>query len=205
MMSNIKLWFLKGFNAGKSVQKLEHKHKKVDGKSIWGEIEKSLGIFKDMNLINYKGENIKYNIHLNKIYKKMDVIIKKFGMNLSEFCPKSSHFFMQLKNIVKSKSDFNVQLNRVVQLGFNAGQLSVFIEKNTLCEDRRQLIVDLVKTYNMLDLDTYIDKENQDIINKKYLNGSEFDLTNKKGGGNLYYEKYKNYKAKYLTLMQKNN
>lgn len=210
--SNSKLWFMNGFKAGKSAQKLEHKHEKVDGKSIWGKIESGLDSLKDVNLTDNEGNNIKYNSDLNKIYEEMDVIINKFGMNLSEFCPKSNHFFTQLKNIVKAKSNFNVQLNRIAQLGFNAGQLSVFIKNDTLCEDRRKLIVDLVEKYNMLDLDTYVNLDAQAIINEKYLDGTKFDLTKidsdtdkeLHGGTDIYYEKYMKYKAKYLKLKSNN-
>ena len=210
--SNTKLWFLKGFNAGKSVQKLEHKHESVDGRAVWGKIENGLGSLKDAKLTDEEGHNLKYNSSLNEIYEEMDVIINKFGMNLSEFCPKSNHFFTQLKNIVKAKSDFNIQLNRIAQLGFNAGQLSVFIKNNTLCEDRKKMVSDFVEKYNMLDLDAYVSQDLQATINKKYLDGTEFDLTKvesdsdegQKGGTVLYYGKYMKYKAKYMKLKSKN-
>ena len=212
-ISVTKLWFLKGFNAGKTAQKLEHKHKTVDGKAIWGKIESEMVYLKDVNLTDEDGENLKYNSSLNELYEEMDIIINKFGMNLSEFCPKSNHFFTQLKNIVKAKSNFNIQLNRVAQLGFNAGQLSIFINKNTLCEDRQKLIVDLVEKYKMLDLDTYVSIETQSTIDKKYLNETELDLskvtsveeTAQVGGENNYHGKYMKYKAKYMKLKSNNS
>ena len=65
----------------------------------------------------------------------MDKIISKYKMDESEFNPKSNHFFYQLKNLVKAKSNFNIKLNRVMQLDFNDGQLSVFIDRGTLTDD----------------------------------------------------------------------
>jgi hypothetical protein len=205
---------MRGFNSGKSAQKLEHKHETVDGKAVWGKIESELSSLKDVNLTDDDGENLKYNSSLNELYDEMDVIINKFGMSLSEFCPKSNHFFTQLKNIVKAKSNFNIQINRIAQLGFNAGQLSVFIKKNTLCEDRRKLVADLVEKYNMFNLDTYVSLDVQSVINTKYLDGTEYDLNRtereikhkdagdeeQEGGGKSYYEKYMKYKAKYMKL-----
>ena len=41
--TTIEYWFKKGFNAGVKVQIEEHKtKKKVDGRAIWGEIEKQI-------------------------------------------------------------------------------------------------------------------------------------------------------------------
>jgi hypothetical protein len=123
----------------------------------------------------------------------MNIIINKYAMDKSEFDPKSNHFFCQLKNLVKAKSDFNIQLNRVMQLGFNAGQLSIFIKKGTLPEDRLDDITEFIERYNMTDLNTYISPENQEIINSKYLGSME-------GGNNIYHGKYLKYKGKYLRL-----
>jgi hypothetical protein len=208
-MSNLKLWFDKAFKKGKSVQKQEHKGKKVDGRAIWAKIENKLITLKDKNLTDDSSSNLKYNSTLDSLYDIMDVIIEKFGMDKSEFCPKSNHFFMQLKNLVKVKSDFNIQVNRVAQLGFNAGQLSVFIKKETLCEDRRKLIVDLVDKYNMFNINTYVTPTMQSIINTKYLDGTDLDLREKdrdehiQKGGDLHYVKYMKYKSKYLMLKNK--
>jgi hypothetical protein len=204
--SNIKLWFKKAFEAGKSVQKQEHAHIEVDGRAVWGTIEKRIGSLRDVNLTDESDVELRYNSSLLELYEQMDEIIKKFGMGLSEFCPKSNHFFMQLKNLVVGKSNFIIQLNRVAQLGFNAGQLRVFVKKNTLCEDRRMLIRELVEKYKMFDLDTYIDTSTQKLINTKYLDGTEFDLTKELSGGGVitnYEIKYKKYKTKYLELKSK--
>ena len=203
-MSTVKLWFNKAFKEGKKAQKKEHKHETVDGRAIWGKIESQMGSLKDKNLTDDSDSNLTYNSSLYELYTEMDVIIEKFGMDKSEFCPKSNHFFTQLKNLVKAKSNFIIQLNRVAQLGFNAGQLSVFIKKGTLCDDRRKIITDLIEKYKMLELDTYVSREVQTIINTKYLSEIEInedeDEQVQEGGGNMYYVKYMKYKSKYLQL-----
>jgi hypothetical protein len=56
----------------------------------------------------------------------MNDIIKVFGMNKSEFNTKCNHFFCQLMNLVDKKSNFEIKLNKIMKLGFYAGQLSVF-------------------------------------------------------------------------------
>ena len=206
-MSNLQLWFNKAFEAGKNVQQQEHKGEMVDGRAVWGEIESKISDLKDRELTDDSGEKLKYNFSLNDLYSKMDGIIENFDMDKSEFTPKSNHFFMQLKNLVKNKSNFNIQLNRVAQLGFNAGQLSIFLEKGTLPEDRRELIAKLVKEYKMLELDTYVSSDVQLTINRKYLDGTKFDLSItqiddklQEGITNMYYVKYMKYKSKYLKL-----
>ena len=73
---------------------------------------------------------------------------------------------MQLNNLVDDKSNFNIQLNRVAQIGFNAGQIYIFIKNNTLQEDRCKKIVNLVLKYKMFELDTYISSDIQELINK---------------------------------------
>ena len=164
----IKSLFDEAFEAGKNVQIKEHASENVDGKLVWNLLEAKTGDLKNKILIN-KSENIKYNQSLENIYCEMDKIIVKYKMNESEFLPISNHFFCQLKNLVKSKSNFNIQLNRVMQLGFNAGQLSVFIENKTLLEDRYNEISNFIKKYKMLELDTYVDIIKQSIINKLHL------------------------------------
>ena len=126
----IKKLFEEAYLAGRTVQTKEHKGETIDGKQVWQKLEEKTGSLKNQNLTNTDGENIRYNGELENIYVKMDVIIQDFAMDANEFEPKSNHFFCQLKNLVVAKSGFNVQLNRVMQLGFNAGQLSIFIEKN---------------------------------------------------------------------------
>jgi len=112
-----------------------------------------------------------------------------------EMNPKSNHFFCQLKNLVVKKSNYNIQINRVMQLGYNAGQLSIFIERNTLPDDRKAEITQLVREYNMLDLNTYVSLQNQNIINSKFLGSLKMT-----GGNDIYYSKYLKYKSKYMQL-----
>ncbi len=196
-MTSVLELFNDGFKLGVSVQTREHNKEIVDGKKEWNQLEEKTGELKDKNLVGPNGSNIKYNDQLNQIYERMDQIISKFEMDKNEFNPKSNHFFCQLKNLVKAKSNFNVQLNRVMQLGFNAGQLSVYINKNTLLEDRRDEIKKFVEKYKMFDLETYINKDTQKIINEQYFK-SEL-----KGGSDKYYEKYLKYaNSKGISLEQ---
>jgi len=97
--SNIKLLFKKSFELGKSVQEKEHLHEEVDGRKIWGELETKIGSLRNVNLTDEANVELRYNSTLEELYSEMDVIITRFGMNLSELCPKSNHFFMQLKNL----------------------------------------------------------------------------------------------------------
>ncbi len=198
-MSNIQNLFNEALIAGREVQTKEHQGEIVDGKQIWNKLEEKTGELKNKNLTYDSGENIKYNQELVSIYRKMDEIINEFKMcGDNEFNPKSNHFFCQLKNLVDAKSKFNIQLNRVMQLGFNAGQLGVYIDMNTLQADRMQQIKEFVNKYKMFELDTYIDSDTQKIINKKYLkselSGGSYSIN--------YYQKFYKYKSKYLKLKQ---
>ena len=190
-MSTVEYWFFKAFDEGRKVQIREHNKEEVDGRAIWGAVENEI---KDINL---KELNLHYNSALKEIYEEMNKIISKYDMDKNEMNPKSNHFFSQLKNLVDRKSNFIIELNRVAQLGFNAGQLSVIIEKDTLPKDRKAEIAEFVGRHKMFDLDTYVCKENQDIINK-YLkqNGGHFNQNN-------YYHNYIKYKTKYLNLKNK--
>jgi hypothetical protein len=170
--------FNEAFEEGKNVQIKEQAGEEIDGRQVWQKLEAKTGELKNKDLTNKSGEKIKYNLKLETIYEQMDKIINKFKMDESEFDPKSNHFFCQLKNLVKAKSDFNIQLNRVMQLGFNAGQLSVFIDRGILPDE----ITDFIFKFKMLELDTYIDSINQDIINDLYLTQT--------GGSIKYSKKY---------------
>jgi len=127
-MTTLRELFDKAFRAGRDVQERTHLHPDIviDGKAVWSELEKEAIALTEKNPEITK-EMLRYNESLNDIYDRMDVIIKEFNMDSTEFNPISNHFFMQLQNLVKKKSDFIIQLNRVMQLGYNAGQLSVFL------------------------------------------------------------------------------
>jgi len=207
MDSNIFVWFKYAFKQGRQVQKIEHSGGIVDGRGVWKNIE--------IQVESVEIKDLKYNSSLESIYTKMDKLIKKYSIDKNEFEPKYNHFFMQLKNLVKSKSNFEIKLFRLLQIAFNAGQLSVNIEKKDFPED----IAEFVHENNLLSIDTYVSAENQDIINKQYLDGTVLDKINinqsggfyKKyllydlnGGSNpsldIYYNKYLKYKGKYLKL-----
>ena len=193
MDSNIKFWFDMSFQQGKLVQVREQSGEKdVDGRSIWSAIESQVSEIKIAEDLHYKDS-------LNPIYEEMNKLIEKYNMEASEFEPKSNHFFMQLKNLVEKKSGFRIHFNRVLQLGFNAGQLSMLLDK--IPSDVKNVVL----SNKLFELDTYISDENQKLINEKYLDGTQFDkirenIHNLGGGGNNYQRKYYKYKAKYLQL-----
>ena len=164
----VKELYEKAFHAGREVQMIEHSGHQVDGRAIWSELERSTKELKDQTL-TYHDEILNYNLSLIPIYREMNNIILEFDMDKSEFDPKSNHFFCQLMNLVDKKSNFEIKLNKIMQLGFNAGQLSVFLERNTLPEDRMVIITDFIESNNMLELETYVNIETQDIINNHYL------------------------------------
>jgi hypothetical protein len=163
-MTNVQQLFEKAFRAGREVQIKEHSGEAVDGRLIWNELEQTTNKLKDIPLTN-DGHVLKYNMSLQPIYREMNDIITHFGMDKSEFNPKSNHFFCQLMNLVDKKSNFEMKLNKIMQLGFNAGQLSIFLERKTLPVDRQDVITDFIQRNNMLELNTYVSPEKQEIIN----------------------------------------
>jgi hypothetical protein len=103
-------------------------------------------------------ENIPYNHTLKQIYLLMDKLIDKYKLNND--VPKD-HYFLQLKNLVDKKSNFLVQINRVLQIAYNIGQLYYLITKNEINEE----VVEFIDKHDLFKLKTYISKENQLIIN----------------------------------------
>jgi hypothetical protein len=170
-MPTVRQFYEKSFRAGKTVQISEQAGEEVDGRAIWNVLENETKNLKDVVLSSADGQILEYNSSLKPIYEEMNSIIVRFGMDTSEFNPKSNHFFCQLMNLVDKKSAFQIKLNKIMQLGFNAGQLSVFIENNTLPGDRRDTIMEFILKNNMFHLDTYVSQEIQEIINSKYLRG----------------------------------
>jgi hypothetical protein len=193
MNSNISAWFEYVFNQGKEVQEIEHSGGTIDGRGVWKNIEAQV------ESVDIK--DLKYNSSLESIYEDMDKLVEKYSIDKNEFEPKYNHFFMQLKNLVKLKSNFDIKLFRLLQIAYNAGQLSVNMEKKDFPID----IADFVRRNNLLSIDTYVSKENQDIINGKYLDGTILDKNKNQHLGGFYkkYLLYLKYKKKYLKL--KNN
>jgi hypothetical protein len=169
-MTTVQQLYEQAFHSGRKVQMKEQSGEEVDGRAIWNELESTTKRLKDRPLTNH-GEILLYNLSLKPIYREMNDIIITFEMDKSEFNPKSNHFFCQLMNLVDKKSNFEIKLNKIMQLGFNAGQLSVFLERNTLPTDRSDIIADFIERNNMLDLDTYVNTETQEIINSLDLSG----------------------------------
>jgi len=205
MVSKIKKIFDDTYEIAKRVQQIEQSGKEIDGRKIWGLIESKV---KDIQI-----KELNYNESLKPIYKLMDDFLQKNNINKeNEYNPKSNHFFMQLKNLViKPESYFIIKLNRVLQLAFNMGQLSVFFQNIKKYDKNLQKqikdIKKFVKTNKLNKLDTFISNENQKIINS-FLPDTDFNFndvddllkTNQKGGYKNYKEKYLKYKQKYLEL-----
>jgi hypothetical protein len=197
------------YNIAREVQMKTQTGEVIDGRSIWQSIEKQISHIDLSDL----GLQIYYNDELQKKYTIMDDIDIKFNMSANENDPISNHYFLQLKNLVVKKSNFIIQINRILQIAFNVGQLSIFIENNKLDIDRKDEISRFIYMNDMLNLDTYvsIDKQKEidkllddhlvySIISKSSLKDLQNlrDLQN--GGNNIYYQKYMKYKIKYNNL-----
>jgi hypothetical protein len=195
-MTTVQKLYEKAFYSGKEVQMKEQLGEEVDGRAVWNALESTCKGLKDQLLVNH-GEVLQYNFSLKPIYEEMNHIIKVFAMDKSEFNPKSNHFFCQLVNLVDKKSNFEIKLNKIMQLGFNAGQLSIFLERNTLPKDRNEIILDFVVRNNMLELNTYVNAETQEIINSTYLhnfNGGKYKLKRQRSRQNKSMSKRKSFR-----------
>ena len=201
MSNSLKQLFQKTYEKAREVQKTEQLGTEIDGRAIWGEIEKSVADFTILDDLKYNQSN------LEPIYDKMIGIITKFKMIENEFNPKYRHFFMQLMNLVVNKSlpvgSYKIDIKRVLQLAYNAGQLSVFIDNGQLPYELSAFVI----SNKLLDLDTYLDLYTQEIISCTNKDKIKAILAPTYQGGNLYsreynlnYQKYKKYKNKYLKL-----
>jgi hypothetical protein len=193
MENNIKQLFSFVYNKGRDIQYKTLNGEQIDGKSVWNSIEKKV-----KNIIIL--DEIKYNDSLHSIYEKMDKIIEKFDIANNEYNPVANHFFLQLKNLVSTKSNFIIHVYRILQIAYNAGQLSILLENKKLNEE----ISEFVLQNNMLDLDTYVSKDNQKNISmniQDHVMDDVLDDVEQKGGyTDNYKKKYLKYKQKYLNL-----
>lgn len=177
-MVTVKKLYENAFRIGREVQIKEQTGQDIDGRDTWNTLERTTRELKDLSLTN-DAEILQYNFTLKPIYLEMNTLIIAFEMDKSEFNPKSNHFFCQLMNLVDKKSNFEIKLNKIMQIGFNAGQLSVFIENNTLPYEQINIISNFITENKMLILDTYVNSKTQEIINNKYLNsfhGGKYSL-----------------------------
>jgi len=162
------------YRTGVDIQQNEHAGISMNGQMEWNKLEDKTGGLKNVVLHN-EDNTLKYNNSLKPIYEMMKVFIEKYRMDgENEFSPKSNHFFCQLMNLVDKKSNFEIKLNKIMQIGFNAGQLSVFLDRNTLPSDRLYQIKEFINSNKMLDLETYVNLEIQQYINTNYL--KDFEL-----------------------------
>ena len=176
-MFSVKTLYENAFRIGREVQIKEQTGQEVDGRALWNTLERTTNKLKDLSLTN-DSNILQYNLTLKPIYLEMSELIIRFEMDKSEFNPKSNHFFSQLMNLVDKKSNFEIKLNKIMQIGFNAGQLSVFLENDNLPSNQTD-ITHFIMRNNMLDLDTYVNSKTQEIINNKYLSsfhGGKYSL-----------------------------
>ena len=192
--TNIDIWWEYSFKQGQFIQTIENlpEDNQIDSQSIWKGIESQ---------VPTTGTGLRYNESLIPIYKKMDILCDKYDAITNKSNLKSYHLFMQLQNLISKNSNFEIKLNLLLHLAYIAGQLSHLIQLKKIPEDITQCIME----NNLLSLDTYVSKENQAIINKKYLDNTHLDKVRENihmlGGGvteDNYYFKYLKYKYKYL-------
>ena len=214
-MNSIQKLYKTIFDIAIQVQLITRKNDKIKGKDIWQRIESELKTV-DFNILEI---NMLYNESLKIIYENMNQIENFVDIVNNEYNPVYNHFFLQLKNLVEKKSNFIVQLYRVGQLAYNAGQLSVFLDEDNI----NSKIKEFVLKNNMLDINTYITIENQNIIDTAFSHnlinidniinnilkiGNEINMLSQSGGllnkntydNNYYLQKYLKYKQKYLNL-----
>ena len=185
MLTNLDIWWDYAFKTGELIKQIENNpnDNKINGNDIWNNIESQV------NSVNILG--LKYNDSLKPIYEKMKVLIEKYKTEYDNF--------IQLLNLVE-ESNFEIKLNCLLKLAYNAGQIKKLIELNKIPEDIEKFVTE----NNLVSLDTYISKENQSIINEKYLDKTHLDKVRENihnlGGGSIYYYKYLKYKNKYLSI-----
>lgn len=148
---------------GYVVQILTHQGDSLNGKTIWGRIEKKVDGVK----IKDDGDDMKYNESLKYVYDIMSKLIDKYDMNNNQHIL-YYHCFTQLKNLVDAKSAFKIQIYRILQIAYNIGQLLYFMDNYDLDSGALALneIKDFVYTHNLHVLDTYVSKPIQQEINK---------------------------------------
>ena len=192
MENKIKQLFSFVYDKAREVQQRTLNGEQIDGKAVWNSFESKVKDIKFDSVLTY-------NMNLHELYERMDKIIEKYDLSKNEFNPVANHFFLQLKNLVLTKSNFIIHVYRVLQIAYNAGQLSVLLENKKINDE----IIEFVLQNNMLNLDTYISKDNQNIIDMHIQNHTMTDIIQKGGNYDNYRQKYLKYKQKYLNLKNK--
>lgn len=170
----------------------------VDGRGLWGQIEELTQKI-DQSFGTYT------SLELEEFCKKVKSVDEKFHLSIDEMNPKSNHFLLQLCNIPYKKSKGDIYLNRVLQLGLNAGQLFVFYKMGNLNQEIKEVIND-----NIFDIDFYLNTIQITAINDQ-ITDEKFDqlmnkineLDNQLTEGSQYFKKYMKYKLKYFEEIQK--
>ncbi len=151
MNSNIKFWYDYTFKIAEFIELSRINNEKIDEQSIWKNIEQ------DMIGINI--ENLYYKSQLLSILKKTN-----FDKNYSSFVKK-------IEKLLNKNYNLKITMIGILKIAYFAGKISILIKMNKLSEEIKKFI----ETNNILDLDTYISKEDQEKINKLYLDGTKLD------------------------------
>ena len=150
-MNKILIMFNDMYHFAYNIRRRETKSNgKINGRKIWNKIEKNI------EHVDLSSLNLKYNSSLVSIYDKMSILIKEH--DIVDELP--NHFFLQLMNLVKVKSDFKIKLNRILQLALNIGQLEYSIFHGLIKEE----IIDFYYKHKLNDINTYISSNDQKII-----------------------------------------
>lgn len=150
--NNIQRMFNSVIKKAYQVQEKEHAGEKIDGREVWQTIEKEI--------IHHIPAGLLYNDSLKPIYGVMNELIEKYHLDDKK---KPDHFLLQLKNLVVAKSEWNIYLNRVLQIAYNIGQLCYFILKTD------KIPADIIKFFNdnnLNRLSSYVSTENQLVIDR---------------------------------------
>lgn len=177
-LSNIKLWFDFSLKTGQNIQNSILIDK---DKSDINSIWKNI----EINVLNINISDIKFN---NNILDNINIINNEYLSNIN--------------NIINSNNNLITNLSNILKIAFEIGQLD-FIEKYNNYTNYDKDILN-----KLCNLDTYINKKNQEIINELYLDNKDGvdklrENIHQLGGNYNYYNKYIKYKIKYLKLKNK--
>jgi hypothetical protein len=180
-----------------------------DGLEAWNNIK---NLFDDqLNCEKWTIERIvndKVMTNINDIY---DYVYNTLDMKGDEYDDKidhelweKKHFFLQLIRIIKNNPEFSFR--RLMQIAYNIGQLSNYIDNDPLFAGEPKKYFydnDLYKISAYVDFSKCTAFVTEDVMElNDELENEIIKLSLKSGGGNNYYEKYIKYKNKYLKLKQ---
>ncbi|AYV78184.1 MAG: hypothetical protein Edafosvirus6_33 [Edafosvirus sp.] len=163
-MDIIRLLFTLIFNIGIYVQKSTQKGVKIDGKKIWGNIEKIIcALPTDITCDKYSAGT------LTAFHNEIISLDNKYKLTKNEFSDMANHFLLQLYNLPIKKSDGKIILFRLMQIAFNAGQLFVLHKMKKLNPE----IDVMLSKFKYIDLSFYVNDE-QKIKLASYISTTDF-------------------------------